>query len=97
MKLKPMRDNVIIKRILEKETTESGLIITDVAKKPTNAAIVVAAGPGIMQDGHLIPMSVTPGDKVYFGKYMGTPVSFEGEDYLIIPERELFGVEDQCV
>ena len=89
----PLHDRLLIKRLENDETTAAGIIIPDSAKEKAQLGTVVAAGPGSRtQDGTTIGLSVKPGDKVLLGKYSGTEVSFEGQDYLIIREDEVLGV-----
>lgn len=96
MKLKPLRDNVLVKRLKEEAVTKAGLFIPEVAQKQLNQGSVIDVGPGITQSGTHIPMSVKPGDKVYFGKYAGSPINIDGEEMFVLPEREIFGVEEVC-
>ncbi len=89
----PLHDRLLVKRLESEETTAAGLIIPDSAKEKAQYGEVVAAGPGTYtQDGTLKSLSVKAGDKVLFGKYSGTEISFEGQDYLIVREDEVLGV-----
>jgi len=88
-KIRPLLDRVLIKRIAQEETTESGIIIPDVAKEKTHTGKVLAVGPGKLVDGKIIPMSVKVGDVVFLPKYAGTEAS---KDHIIIKEDEILGV-----
>ena len=95
MGIRPLHDKVLIKRLDMSETTEGGIIIPDTAAEKPQEAEVVAVGRGrLLENGDLLPLDVEPGDKIIFGKYGGSEVSFGGEDYLIIPEHEILAVID---
>lgn len=91
--LKPMEDKVIVKPIIEDvATTASGFLISKVEEKPQEA-IVVAVGPGItLPSGVVLELDVAVGDKVIFAKYSGTEVTHEGENYLVLPYRDILAV-----
>jgi len=93
MNLRPIRDRIVI-RLLEAETaTASGIIIPDAAVEKPNQGEVLAAGPGrITEDGTLIPTEVKAGDRVLFGKYAGTPIKVDGEEYHILKEEDVMAV-----
>jgi chaperonin GroES len=92
-KVKPLRDRVLIKRIEEVEQKVGGIIVPDSAKEKPQKADVVAIGSGRMLDsGERIPLNVKPGDKVLIGKWSGTDVKIDGEDYLILKEDDILGV-----
>jgi chaperonin GroES len=93
MNFKPIRDRIII-RLLEAETaTKSGIIIPDAAVEKPSQGNVVAAGPGrITEDGTLIPTEVKTGDRVLFGKYAGTPIKVDGEEYHILKEEDVLAI-----
>jgi chaperonin GroES len=93
MKFRPLHDRVMVKREDDDERTAGGIIIPDTAKEKPQRAKVLAAGPGrVSDDGKVQAMDVKEGDKVIFGKYAGTEVKLEGEDYLIIREDDVLGV-----
>ncbi|MGH0028939.1 MAG: co-chaperone GroES [Myxococcota bacterium] len=93
MKIRPLQDRLIVKRIDEEETTAGGIIIPDTAKEKPQEAKVVAAGKGkVGEDGKVQPMDVKKGDIVLFSKYSGTEVNIEGEEHLIIREDDVLGV-----
>lgn len=93
MKIRPLHDRVVIKRIEEATKTAGGIIIPDTAKEKPSEGIVEAIGNGfVAEDGKIVPMSVKPGDKVLFGKWSGTEAKIDGENYLIIKESEILGV-----
>jgi chaperonin GroES len=87
--LTPLHDRVIIKRIEEKETVRGGIIIPDTAKEKPQEGEVVAVGPGKREKGELIPLDVKPGDRILFGKYSGTDIKIEDQEYLILREDEI--------
>ncbi|MBQ3696216.1 MAG: co-chaperone GroES [Alphaproteobacteria bacterium] len=93
MKLKPLLDRVVIKRVEEENKTAGGIIIPDTAKEKPSQGIIVSVGPGGRDEaGHEIPMTLKVGDRVLFGKWSGTEVKIEGEDLVIMKESEVFGV-----
>jgi chaperonin GroES len=93
MKIIPLRDRVLLKRLGEEERTKGGIIIPDTAKEKPMQGKVVAAGKGeIDENGKLIPLEVKQGDTVLIGKYAGTEIKIEGEDHLIVRENEILGV-----
>src|SRR5215475_9054356 len=94
--LTPLHDRVIVKRIEEKETVKGGIIIPDSAKEKPQEGEVIAVGAGRREKGELIPLDVKPGDRVLFGKYGGTEIKLEGEEYLILREEELRNGEADC-
>ena len=95
MKIRPLHDKVLIKRLYLSETTEGGIIIPDTAAEKPQQAEVVAVGKGkILESGDVIPLDVKKGDRVIFGKYSGSEVSLGGEDYLILSESEILAVVD---
>ncbi len=90
MKIFPLYDRVLLKRIEEKEVRKSGIIIPDSAKEKPQEAEVIAAGKGrVTDDGKVIPLEVKKGDKVLIGKYSGTEVTLEGEEHIILREEEI--------
>ena len=93
MKLRPLQDRVIVERIAEEEKTKGGIIIPDTAKEKPQEGKVVAVGKGkVTEDGKLLPLSVKAGDKILFGKYSGTEVKLNGNEYLIMREDDILGV-----
>jgi chaperonin GroES len=95
MKIRPLNDRVVVKRIEEKETVQGGIIIPDTAKEKPQEGEILAVGPGKrLDDGKLCPLDVKVGDRVLFGKYSGSevPVKIGGEDVLIMREDEILGV-----
>lgn len=93
MKIRPLHDRVLIKRLDEQQTTKGGIIIPDTAKEKPIEGEVIAAGNGkILEDGKVRPLDVKKGDRVLFGKYSGTEVKLEGIEHLILREDEILAV-----
>ena len=93
MKIRPLQDRILVKRIEEEEMTKGGIIIPDTAKEKPQEGKVVAAGKGkLSEDGKVHPMDVKKGDKVLFSKYAGTEVNLDGIEHLIIREDDVLGV-----
>jgi len=93
MKIKPLHDRVIVKRIAEEETTKGGIIIPDTAKEKPVEGKVVAVGDGkITDDGKKQPLEVKKGDKILFGKYAGTDINIDGEEHLIMREDDIIAI-----
>ena len=93
MNLRPMQDRIIVKRLEEETKTAGGILIPDTAKEKPQQGEVVAVGKGkVTEDGKVIPMDVKAGDRVLFGKYAGTEVKLDGQDYLIMREDDILGV-----
>ena len=93
MKIRPLQDRIIVKRIDEEETTKGGIIIPDTAKEKPQEGKVIAVGKGkINDDGKLQRLDVKKGDRVLFSKYSGTEIHIEGEDHLIIREDDVLGL-----
>ncbi len=93
MNVKPLQDRVILKRIEEAETVRGGIIIPDSAKEKQQEGEVVAAGSGKrLEDGTVLPLEVKTGNRVLFGKYSGTEIKLDGEEYLIVKEDEILGI-----
>ncbi len=91
--IKPLHDRILVKRIEEKEVVRGGIVIPDTAKEKPQEGEVVAVGDGkVLDSGTKIAMSVKKGDRILFGKYAGTEVKVEGEEYLIMREDEVLGV-----
>lgn len=96
MHFRPLHDRVLVRRIDAEEETAGGIIIPDTAKEKPQEGEIVAAGPGARNEqGQLVPIDVKPGDRVLFGKWSGTEVKIDGQDYLIMKESDLLGVVDQ--
>ena len=87
--LTPLHDRVIVKRIEEKETVKGGIIIPDTAKEKPQEGQVIAVGPGKREKGELVPLDVKPGDRILLGKYSGTEIVIEDEEYVILREEEI--------
>ena len=93
MKLKPLHDRVIVKRIESEEKTKSGIIIPDSAKEKPQEGEVIAVGPGMRQEnGTLTPLDVQKGDRILFGKWSGTEIKLDGQDYLVMKETDIVGI-----
>ena len=93
MAFKPLHDRVLVRRVEGDEKTAGGLIIPDSAKEKPAEGIVVACGEGARKDsGELIPMGVTEGDKILFGKWSGTEVTIDGQELLIMKESDVLGI-----
>lgn len=93
MKIRPLHDRVIVQRIPEEEVTKGGIIIPDTAKEKPQEGKVIAVGTGkILDNGTKIPMDIKAGDKVLFGKYSGTEIKIDGEEYLMMREDDILGV-----
>jgi chaperonin GroES len=95
IKIRPLHDRVIVKRIEETEKTKGGIIIPDTAKEKPQEGKVVAVGPGRIEEGKVIPLDVKAGDKILFGKYSGTEIKLDGEDHLILREDDILGVIEE--
>ncbi len=89
MKVTPLHDRVIIRRIEEKESVKGGIIIPDTAKEKPQEGEVIAVGAGKLEKGQRVPMDVEVGDRILFGKYGGTEIKLEDEEYLILREEEI--------
>jgi chaperonin GroES len=93
MKIRPLQDRVIVKRIDEEEKTKGGIIIPDTAKEKPQQGKVVAVGKGkVSEEGKVTPLDVKVGDRVLFGKYAGSEVKLDGEEHLILREDDILGV-----
>ncbi|NWF50618.1 MAG: co-chaperone GroES [Ignavibacteriaceae bacterium] len=93
MNLKPLADRVVVKPAESEEKTKGGIILPDTAKEKPMQGEVIAAGPGRVSDeGKAIKMEVKVGDKVLYGKYSGTEVTIDGEEYLIMRESDIFAI-----
>ncbi|HSF56762.1 MAG TPA: co-chaperone GroES [Candidatus Binatia bacterium] len=93
MKIRPLQDRVIVKRIEEEEKTKGGLIIPDTAKEKPQEGKVVSVGKGkLNEDGKIMPLDVKVNDRVLFGKYSGTEINIDGEEHLIMREEDILGI-----
>jgi chaperonin GroES len=92
VKIRPLHDRLIVKRITEEEKTKGGIIIPDTAKEKPQEGKVIAVGPGRNEDGKVIPLDVKPGDRILFGKYAGTEIKLDGEEHLILREDDVLAV-----
>jgi chaperonin GroES len=93
MKIRPLHDRILIKRMEEQEVRRGGIIIPDTAKEKPQEGKVVAVGNGkVLDDGKRLPLDVKAGDKILFGKYSGNEVKIEDEEYLIIREEDVLAI-----
>ncbi len=92
MKLKPLADRVVVKMVEAEETTKSGIILTGTAKEKPQIAEVVEVGPGGNVDGKDVLMTVKVGDKVITGKYSGTEIKLDGEEYIIVRQSDILAI-----
>jgi chaperonin GroES len=93
MKIRPLQDRVIVRRVKEEEKTKGGLFIPDTAKEKSLEAIVVAVGNGkVLEDGTVRKLDVKEGDRILFGKYSGSDVKLEGDETLVLRESDILAV-----
>ena len=93
MKIRPLQDRILVKRIDEEETTRGGIIIPDTAKEKPSEGKVIAVGKGkVSDDGKVHPLDVKKGDRILFSKYSGTEIKLEGDEHLIIREEDVLGI-----
>ncbi len=93
MKIRPLQDRILVKRLAEEEKTKGGIIIPDTAKEKPAEGKVVSVGNGkLNDDGKRIPLEIKKGDSILFGKYSGTEVTVDGKEYLIMREDDILGV-----
>jgi len=93
MKVRPLHDRLVVRRIEEKETAKGGIIIPDTAKEKPQEGEVLAAGNGkVLENGTKVALDVKVGDKILFGKYSGTDIRIDGEDVLILREDEVLAI-----
>ncbi|MGJ4857261.1 co-chaperone GroES [Labrys sp. KNU-23] len=93
MKFRPLHDRVVVQRVDAEEKSKGGIIIPDTAKEKPQEGKVIAVGPGGRDDsGKLTPLDVKAGDRVLFGKWSGTEIKLDGEDYLIMKESDIMGI-----
>lgn len=93
MQVRPLHDRVLVKRFSEDEKSKGGIIIPDTAKEKPIQGQVIAVGSGrVSEDGKVRPLDVKKGDKVLFGKYAGTEIKVDGDDYLMMREEDILGI-----
>jgi len=93
MKIRPLGDRVLVKRIEEEEKTKGGIIIPDTAKEKPQEGRVIAVGNGkVLETGKLVPLEVTTGDRILFSKYSGSDIKLDSEEHLIVRESDILGV-----
>src|SRR2546427_11123452 len=93
MKIRPLYDRIVVKRIEEQETVRGGIIIPDSAKEKPQEGEVVAVGNGkMLENGTRVPLDVQAGDRILFGKYSGSEIKVDGQEYLILREDEVLGI-----
>ena len=93
MKIRPLQDRILVKRLDEEEKTKGGIIIPDSAKeKPQEGKVIAVGGGKVSEDGKVLPLDVKKGDKVLFSKYSGTEVTLDGEEHLIVREDDVLGI-----
>ncbi len=92
MRIRPLQDRVIVRRVEEQEKSEGGIIIPDTAKEKPQEGQVIAVGPGRRDDGKVIPLDIAAGDRILFAKYAGSEVKLGGEEHLILREEDILGV-----
>ncbi len=93
MKIRPLQDRILVKRLEEEERTKGGIIIPDTAKEKPSEGLVIAVGKGkMMEDGKQLPLDVKKDDRILFGKYSGTDIKIEGKEYLIMREDDVLGI-----
>jgi chaperonin GroES len=93
MKIRPLQDRILVRRVEEEEKTKGGIIIPDTAKEKPQEGKVIAVGNGrVNEDGKVRPLDVKKGDRILFSKYAGTEVTLEGEEHLIVREDDVLGV-----
>jgi len=93
MTVRPLHDRILVKRVEEKESIKGGIIIPDSAKEKPQEGKVIAVGNGKKtEDGKVVPLDVKAGDRILFGKYSGTEIKLDNEEYLILREEEILGV-----
>jgi chaperonin GroES len=93
MKFRPLHDRVVVRRLESEEKTAGGIIIPDTAKEKPQEGMVEAVGPGARDEsGKLVPLDVKAGDRILFGKWSGTEVKIDGQEYLIMKESDIMGI-----
>ncbi len=95
-KLRPLGDRVVVKSLPWEEVTKSGIVLPDTAKEKPQQGEVIAVGTGrLLDNGEKIPMEVKPGQRVLYAKYSGSEIKLDGEEYLILSERDILGILEQ--
>ena len=93
MKIRPLQDRILVKRLEGEETTKGGIIIPDTAKEKPSEGLVIAVGKGkVLENGKIAPLDVKKKDRILFSKYSGSDIKIEGEEYLIMREDDVLGV-----
>jgi chaperonin GroES len=93
MKIRPLYDRIVVQRLEEKESVRGGIIIPDSAKEKPQEGKVLAVGKGkLLEDGKVMPLDVQVGQKVLFGKYAGSEIKLEGDEYILMREDEILGI-----
>ena len=93
MKIRPLYDRIVVQRIEDKETVRGGIIIPDSAKEKPQEGKVLAIGKGkLLEDGKVLPLDVQVGQRILFGKYSGSDIKLEGEEFLLMREDEVLGI-----
>ena len=93
MKIRPLQDRLIVKRVKEEEKTKGGIIIPDTAnEKPVEGEVIAVGNGNVPEDGKVRPLDVKAGDRVLFSKYAGTEIKIEGEEHLMMREEDILGV-----
>ena len=93
MKFRPLHDRVVVRRLEQDTKTKGGIIIPDTAKEKPQEGEIIAVGPGARDEaGQVVPLDVKAGDRILFGKWSGTEVKIDGDDYLIMKESDIMGV-----
>ena len=94
--IKPLEDRIVIKQVEAEQTTASGLVIPDTAKEKPQEGVVVAVGPGRIDDnGNRVPLDIAEGDKVIYSKYGGTEVKYNGTEYLVLGARDILAIVER--
>lgn len=91
-KIRPLHDRIIVKRLQEEEKSKGGIIIPDTAKEKPQEGTVIAVGTGKRDDGKVIPLDLKTGDRILFGKYSGSEIKLDNEQYLMMREDDILGV-----
>lgn len=96
MKIRPLHDRILVKRLEEKEVSKGGIIIPDTAKEKPIEGRVMATGNGkVLENGEVRPLEVKEGDRILFGKYSGTEIKIEGEEFLMMREDDVLGIIEE--
>ena len=98
MKFRPLHDRILVRRIESEERTKGGIIIPDTAKEKPQEGEVIATGPGARNEaGQLVALDVQAGDRILFGKWSGTEIKIDGEEYLIMKESDVMGILEAAI